>query len=187
MPLVHWHEQRFAKTQQANFGKIIYPSLEEIIFRSNIPTEKNIRYKCRVIYDSVSIQVEFSPYQKKTINKLVVRVDDTINYHFKYANRERLNILSQNLKKAEEMLVVKNNLLTDTSFTNIALFDSKKWYTPAYPLLQGTRRNDLLSKNIIHEKDIAIDHLKDYLKIKLFNAMIDWNEAWELDIKNVFI
>ncbi|ANI89114.1 hypothetical protein A9P82_07315 [Arachidicoccus ginsenosidimutans] len=186
MPLIHWHEQRFVKTQEANFSKIIYPSLEKIILQSNIPQENNIRYKCRVVYDSANVQVEFSPYQKKQINKLIVKVDDEIDYSFKYENREKLNALTKDLKPDEEVLIVKNNLLTDTSFTNIALFDGTNWFTPAKPLLQGVQRNELLSQKIIHEADIDIFQLKNYSKIKLFNALNDWEHVWELNCNDIY-
>lgn len=185
MPLINWHEERFAKTQRANFGKVIYSSLEKIIFDSDYPKEKNIRYKCRVVYDAAHINIEFVPYQKKTINKLILKIDNEIEYDFKYANRERLNSLSKDLQPNEEVLIVKNNLLTDTSFTNIALFDGTDWFTPTKPLLEGVQRSYLLSKEIIRKKDIALNELKNYSKTKLFNALNNWSDAWELDNSNV--
>lgn len=185
MPLIHWHEQRFAKTQSASFGKIIYPSLEKIVLHANVPQERQIRYKCRVVYDAADATVEFSVYKRKTIDKLIVQTANEIDYCFKHENREQLNFLCKGLQPDEEVLIVKNKLLTDTSFTNIALFDGTQWLTPAKPLLQGVQRNYLLSQKIILAKDISLQALKDYSKIKLFNALNDWNDAWELDIKNI--
>ena len=186
MPLIYWHEERFAKTQSANFGKIIYPSLEEIVRASDTPKGNNICYKCRVVYDSENIDVEFPVYQRKKINRLIVKTDNEIDYQFKCANRKRLNLLCKDLRADEEVLIVKNDLLTDTSFTNIALFDGSNWFTPEKPLLQGVQRNYLLSKKMIHEKDISLQELKTYSKIKLFNALNDWNDAWELDRSNIY-
>jgi 4-amino-4-deoxychorismate lyase len=185
MPLIQRHEQRFAKTQQINFGKIIFPSLEKIILSENLPAEKYIRCKCRVVYDSANVQVTFSPYRKKKINKLIVKIADEVNYHFKYENRAQLNALTKDLNPDEEVLIVKNNLLTDTSFTNIALFDGDYWHTPAKPLLQGVRRNELLAKNIICEANISVAQLKNYSKIRLFNALNGWEDAWELDCETL--
>ena len=78
MPLIHWHEERFAQTQRAHYGKIIYPSLEDIVRHTNITQEKQIRYKCRVVYDSTDVKVEFSVYQRKAINKLIIKTDNEI-------------------------------------------------------------------------------------------------------------
>lgn len=181
MPLIHWHEERFARTQRVHFDKIIYPSLEEIIRQSDIPKEEQTRYKCRVVYDSANVRVEFSVYRRKAIDKLIAKTDNEIDYRYKYENREQLNFLSKNLQSGEEVLIVKNNLLTDTSFTNIALFDGAQWFTPAKPLLQGVQRNYLLSQKIIREADINIRQLKNYTAIKLFNALNNWHDAWELD------
>ena len=68
----------------------------------------------------------------------------------------------------------KDGYLTDTSIANIALYDGHTWFTPAHPLLRGTKRAELLNKQFIVEKDIAQVHLNDYSHIMLFNAMIDW-------------
>jgi len=186
MPLIQWHEQRFLQTQKVNFGQVVYPSLEKIVLSAvSSSVEKEIRYKCRVVYDAQTIQVEFVPYSKKTIEKLVVKVDDTIEYGFKYSNRKRFDELTKDLRADEEVLIVKNDLLTDTSFTNIALFDGEKWYTPSKPLLQGVQRAHLLSEKIIFERNIRATDLPNYFSIKLFNALNDWEESWTIETKYI--
>ena len=60
------------------------------------------------------------------------------------------------------------------NFANIALYDGNSWYTPAHPLLRGTKRAELLDNQLIVEKDISWLQLDDYTHIMLFNAMIDW-------------
>ena len=57
-------------------------------------------------------------------------------------------------------LIVKDGYLTDTSIANIALYDGYTWFTPAHPLLRGTKRAELLNKQLIVEKDIAQVHFK---------------------------
>ena len=49
---------------------------------------------------------------------------------------------------------VKNGRLTDTSYSNIALFDGNRWVTPAHPLLKGTMRQSLIDKGLLKEKGI---------------------------------
>ena len=63
---------------------------------------------------------------------------------------------------------------TFVNMINNKIYDGYTWFTPAHPLLRGTKRAELLNKQLIVEKDIAQVHLNDYSHIMLFNAMIDW-------------
>ncbi|WP_309546477.1 aminotransferase class IV [Hoylesella marshii] len=76
----------------------------------------------------------------------------------------------------DDVLIVRNGLLTDTSYTNIALYDGYQWFTPATPLLEGTMRASLLDSGMLIEKDILLSDLPHYQYIALFNAMIDMGE-----------
>ena len=99
---------------------------------------------------------------------------DKIDYSYKRTNREGLNELFGRRGNADDILIVKDGYLTDTSIANIALYDGNSWYTPAHPLLRGTKRAELLDNQLIVEKDISWLQLDDYTHIMLFNAMIDW-------------
>ena len=114
------------------------------------------------------------PYQMRMVASLRLVTSDKIDYSYKRTNREGLNELFGRRGNADDILIVKDGYLTDTSIANIALYDGNSWYTPAHPLLQGTKRAELLNKQFIVEKDIAQVHLNDYSHIMLFNAMIDW-------------
>lgn len=185
MPLIKGHEHRFTQTQMAAWGKIIYPSLEKIIRNKKVILKDEIPYKCRVVYDSENIEIEFTPYQKKEINILVLHECNDIDYQFKYENREALNALAKDLQPGEEVLIIKNNLITETSFTNIALWNGKEWHTPKTPLLQGVQRRKLIENKMILEKNIHAHKLASYQKIRLFNALVNWSDAWELSTKQI--
>ena len=73
---------------------------------------------------------------------------------------------------ADEVVIVKNGLLTDTSYSNIALFDGQRWVTPRHPLLQGTMRQSLLDTGQLVERDIRDDEGGRYEKVSLINAMM---------------
>lgn len=186
MPLLPWHERRFKETQMAHFGLIIYPSLKKII-EKNIPTDYDIFqvYKVRVVYSEKFIGIEFQPYQKKKIEKLYLVENNTIDYSYKYLNRTDLEKMKLPFQTNEEIIIVKEGLLTDTTFTNIALHNGKRWETPATPLFEGTQRSFLLEQNIIFPVDICVTDLNQYSRIRLFNAMVDWDEAWELPITDL--
>ena len=114
------------------------------------------------------------PYQMRMVASLRLVTSDKIDYSYKRTNREELNELFGRRGDADDILIVKDGYLTDTSIANIALYDGNSWYTPAHPLLRGTKRAELLDNQLIVEKDISWLQLDDYTHIMLFNAMIDW-------------
>ena len=97
-------------------------------------------------------------------------------FTYKSTNREELNSLYAQRETADDILVVRNGYLTDTSISNIALYDGNTWFTPSCPLLKGTKRAELLDKHLIQEKEILHTQLGSYFRIMLFNAMIDWGQ-----------
>ena len=72
-----------------------------------------------------------------------------------------------------EILIIKNKKITDTSYSNICLYDGNEWLTPKYPLLKGIRRSVLLDQRKIREEDIRERDLSAFSKIALINAMLD--------------
>jgi 4-amino-4-deoxychorismate lyase len=142
-------------------------------------------FKCRVCYDLYIHKIEFEKYKIRKIKTLKLVTADNIDYSYKFSDRsvfEKLKMQSN----ADEILIGKNGKITDTSFSNIVFFDGKIWYTPDCPLLKGTRRQELLDKNIIRERKICMDDLKKFRKAKLINAMLDFEESPEIEMKNIF-
>lgn len=142
-------------------------------------------YKARVVYGEQGVEtVEYAPYSMRNINSLQVVEDDTITYDYKSTDRSSLNALVEKKGSSDDIIIVKHGLLTDTSFTNHAIFDGKHWTTPRHPLLPGTKRAALLDKGIIREADITLEDLRNANKISLFNAMVEFGEM-EIAIENV--
>lgn len=142
-------------------------------------------YKARVVYGEQGIEaVEYAPYSMRNINSLQVVEDDMIVYDYKSTDRSHINALVAQKGECDEIIIVKHGLLTDTSFTNLAIFDGKQWITPRHPLLPGTKRAALLDKGIIREADITLEDLRNANKISLFNAMVEFGEM-EIAIENV--
>lgn len=106
------------------------------------------------------------------------------NVGYKSTDRSRLNALVAQKGNCDDIIIVKHGLLTDTSFTNLAIFDGKHWVTPRHPLLPGTKRAALLDKGMIQKADITLEDLRNANKVSLFNAMIDFGEI-EIAIENV--
>lgn len=140
------------------------------------------RYKLHVEYDDKGFyNLNLQPYHRHEIHSLRLVDGGDIDYHYKYADRSRLNELSLMKDGCDEVIIVKDGLLTDTSFTNIALYDGRQWLTPRRPLLAGTHRQRLLDEGVIHESDIMASDLQHFDRIRLINAMVDWGE-WDLPI-----
>ena len=175
------HDERMNNTIRMHYGSSVAPvSLSDFITAEGCEG----RTRCRVEYTSVVEKVEYFPYRIRDVKTLQLVNDDAAEYAFKYADRcvpDRNFALRGN---ADDVVIVKSGMLTDTSIANIALRKDGKWYTPKYPLLKGTRRAMLLSEGLIEEDIIMADSIYEYEKVRLFNAMIGFGEV-EVDIMNV--
>ena len=142
-------------------------------------------YKCRILYSSQIEKTEFIPYHLPNIRSLQVIYDDTIEYPYKFEDRSRIKELFAKRKRRDDILIVKNGCVTDTSFCNIVLYDGENYFTPATPLLNGTKRRQLISQRKIFEKKIRVNDLEAFQKIFLVNAMIDLEDNISIDIEKV--
>lgn len=176
------HNERMNNTIRTHYGSSFTPvSLGNFITADDCKG----RIRCRVEYTSVVEKVEYFPYRIHEVKSLQLVNDDSAGYSFKYADR---SVLDRNFAlrgNADDVVIVRSGMLTDTSIANIALYKEGKWYTPRYPLLKGTRRAELLSEVLIYEDVISADSLHEYEKVRLFNAMIGFGEV-EVDINNVY-
>ncbi|MFT7860696.1 MAG: aminotransferase class IV family protein [Sulfurimonas sp.] len=161
-----YHQKRVEKTIGEGFldlGSIIKP-----------PKDKRL-LRCRIVYNQKEYTIEYIPYEKREVNTITLVFDDEIEYSRKYADRAAIERLFAQRDGCDEILIVKNGLLTDTSIANIALFDGEKWLTPKTPLLEGTMRAKLLDEKEIVPADIHYKDLQNFKKLALLNAMIDFD------------
>jgi len=134
-------------------------------------------HKCRVIYDSGIVSVEVSPYVQRKITSLKIVEAPAPDYSFKYADRSQIDALFALRDDCDDILIVTDGLVTDTSYCNVAFEKDGKWFTPAKPLLHGTMRQCLIDNGIVLEEDIHISDIGLYQRIRMFNAMIPWERA----------
>lgn len=167
-----YHKKRMAKTVGINFN------LEEYIYTLN----DNL-IKCKVIYNKDGIiDIIYSPYSPKKIDTFKLVYNDNIEYKYKSTNRESINDLYEKKEKADEIIIIKNGLVTDTSIANIAIEIDGIWHTPKKPLLAGTTRARYIQEGILKEIDIDINMLKKAKKLALLNAMVDFKILEEFEI-----
>ncbi|MCU0447248.1 MAG: aminotransferase class IV family protein [Microscillaceae bacterium] len=177
------HSARLHHTRAQVWQKTDFWDLAQII---QIPDEIDEKlYKCRLTYGKTVEKIEFEPYHPRPIQSLKLIHANDLEYTYKYADRRQLNELFAQRGEADDVLLVKNGLISDTSYCNVALGQGKQWFTPASPLLNGIRRQSLLQQKMIIEKVIKPSDLPNFEKIRLFNAMIGFAEAWELPIQNI--
>jgi len=177
-----YHEQRMNRSLKTLCGEIDHFDLEDFLKHLEKPVQG--LYKCRIVYDEQSKEVEFMPYTPKPINSLRVIEHDRISYEYKYADRKTLNKLFELRQTSDDILIVKRGLVTDSSFANIVFRRGKHWYTPWSALLKGTQRAKLLEHGIIQEEEIAADDIKTFQTFKLINAMLEF-ESPEIDVSNI--
>jgi len=182
------HEARFTRTQKENWGLVIYTDLQKLIRQSpGFPKDDHgdqTKYKCRVVYSPADMFIQFIPYTPKNITQLKI-VQHQMDYPYKSTNRKAFEMLTSKLAPDTEILIFKNGLLTDSSFSNLALYDGRDWWTPKSPLLAGVHRRYLLDNHKLKEADITMADLSSFQKIKLINAMMDWEDTWQLPISAV--
>ena len=177
-----YHEQRMNRSLKILCGLHDFFNLEE--FLQNIDRPSDGLYKCRIVYDDESREVEFLRYQPKTINSLRVIENDRISYEFKYLDRKTIDRLYDLRKNCDDILMVKRGLVTDSSYANIVFRKGKHWYTPWSALLKGTMRSALLERNIIQEEEIRLEDIRSFETFKLINALLEFDSP-ELDVSNI--
>ena len=144
---------------------------------SALAATQDSRAKLRFTYDKENIyDLSCTPYNTRKIERLKLLESNDIEYCYKSVDRSKINLLKAETKPTDEIIIVKQNRLTDTSYTNIALFDGSQWITPSTPLLKGTRRAQLLDAGRLIEREVLAADLKSFQSISLINAMMDLEE-----------
>lgn len=174
---------RFNNARRQVFGVETEINLADKI---NIPDSyKQGIVKCRILYGASIDAVEFEHYRVKYIQSLRIVHDDTADYTYKWADRGWLNELLKQKGNCDDILIVKDGFVTDTSHTNIIFYDGENWVTPATFLLNGTQRQKLLSEGKISEKEIKTKDIFNYPKARAINAFFDLDFGVDIPVENI--
>ena len=141
--------------------------------------------KCRILYNSEIVSVEYQPYIFREIKKLCVIRNNNIDYQYKFFDRQVLNDLCIGKDDCSDILIVKNGWITDSSFTNFVFENEQGLFTPKTYLLNGTKRQQLLQTGRINEKSIGIHDLEKYKRVYLINSMIDLEDGIFVPVSNI--
>lgn len=181
---IEYHNRRFNQSRNDIFGIKDMIDLESTI---KIPeTCLNGIYKCRIIYGEKTNSIEFIEYVPKKISTIKIVKADSLEYEYKYEDREDLNNLLSTAN-TDEIIIIKNGYVTDTSYSNIVFENGNKYLTPAKPLLKGTMREKLLLEGIIIEDEIKLLDIKKFEKFYFINAMLELEKEKGISISRLLI
>lgn len=152
-------------------------------FRADSLSEK---FKARVLYGKDILRVEVSPYQKRKVDSLkCVQVGQDLDYHLKYLDRTVFSPYLALKAKADDILMIRDGRPTDTSYSNIVLYDGSSYYTPSSFLLPGVKRRFLIDQGVVQEVDVKVEDLGLFQKIFLINAMLDLEDG--VVVENLYL
>jgi 4-amino-4-deoxychorismate lyase len=161
-----YHQKRCDKSRLD-----LYNATDTLSLRTIIKPPKRGLYRCRILYNTTLQNIEYIPYQEKEIKTLAI-VETNLIYNYKYANRDAINELATLNSDMDDILIVQDGYIQDTSIANIAFYDSTTWFTPSQPLLKGTMREKLIDEGFLQVKAIKKEDLYKYSQVALMNAMI---------------
>lgn len=160
-----YHQARLERTFRAHYrGEP--PSLLEAL--QERPTAG--LFRARIYYSDTIESVAYLPYKPKVLRTFTA-INSSIEYGYKYADRSALETLTAQVD-TDDVLIVKEGLVTDTTIANIAFFDGRRWITPKHPLLEGTMRAKLIDEGRLITADLQPSDLKKYEQCAIMNAML---------------
>jgi len=148
---------------------------------------KDKKLKCKVVYGTGIVSIEYGLYTNKPVTSLQIVRDDEIDYSFKYEDRTKLNALFQLRGQCDDILIVKNGFITDTSFANIIFRKDNYWYSPLNPLLRGTRLEGYVSEGRITPTLLQTKDLPLFTEARIINALISIEDSSVIEIKDIRI
>lgn len=180
---IELHNERFNRTRQQFFRLQTPLQLE---FYLSIPADlKDKTVKCTVTYGTDIVRIDYNLYQIRPVNSLQMVVNDTIEYAFKYADRTKLNSLFNLRHQSDDILIIKNGLITDTSYANIVFRKEGKWYSPSNPLLKGTRIDRYFREGRVAPALLRPSDLPLFSEARIVNAMISIGNSPVIPINNI--
>ena len=180
--LLDLHQKRVNQTF-AYFGKEGSIDLAKIF--KNLEHDEDGLYKLRIVYDlDKKFTTQLIPYAIPEIENFQLVENNSYDYSFKFEDRKEFERMKTKAK-TEEIIVVKNNHITDTSYTNILFLKGKEWFTPTTYLLNGVMRQHLLHEKKIKETEITLQNIKEFSHFQLINAMNDFDEMFIYPIERI--
>lgn len=180
--LLNLHQKRVNDTF-AHFGVQGSIDLEKIV--KDLEIDEDGFFKLRIVYDlNKNFKTQLIPYAIAEISNFQLVENNTYDYAFKFEDRKEFERMKTKAK-TEEIIVVKNNCITDTSYTNLLFLKGETWYTPTTYLLNGVMRQHLLATKKIKETEITLQNIKEFTHFQLINSMNDFDDMFIYPIQRI--
>jgi 4-amino-4-deoxychorismate lyase len=177
-----YHEERMMSSLRKLFGHNELIDLQVYLNSKRFPRKGF--YKSRIVYDHRTMEIEFTPYVARPVQNLKVIEDDGIEYDLKLADRSAIDRLFQRRGRCDDILIVRNGRVTDSSISNVVFRKGSDWFTPRSPLLKGTMRQNLLDQKNIREEEISKKDIRSFETFKTINAMLEFDSP-EIEVSNI--
>ena len=180
--LLELHQKRVNATF-AHFGMENSIDLAKII--KDLKIDEDGFFKLRIVYDlNRNYKTQLIPYAVAEIDSFQLVENNTYDYAFKFEDRKEFERMKTKAK-TEEIIIVKNNCITDTSYTNLLFLKDEKWYTPSTYSLNGVMRQHLLATSKIKETEITLQNIKEFTHFQLINSMNDFDDMFIYPIERI--
>ena len=164
------HQERMDRTLEELCGIPNKIRIEDVL---QVPSGfQSGRVKCRVVYHEEIVDISWQTYRIKPLSSIGLVRADHMDYSWKYEDRKEFDRLRE-LAGTDDIIVVKDGLITDSSYANLIFRQNGNWFTPSTPLLPGTQRHRLIEYGQIQVREIKPQDLETYEAFKYINAMLD--------------
>ena len=164
------------------------PGINEKVLSSLASTVSPVgTFRCRFEYGENGYHSQTLEYTMPSVNTLKIVDGGSIDYKLKFTDRATLEKLFDLRQGCDDILIVKEGCVTDTSVANLILHDGKKWYTPDTPLLAGTARARWIHNGILTECRIRVKDLENFSSFSLINALRSCFTPVFSDIRNIIL
>jgi 4-amino-4-deoxychorismate lyase len=167
-----YHQARVDKAYKEFFNKTSQLNLQDILHPPKVGL-----FRAKVVYSADGlVDCNFYSYKKKRIKNIMLIENSAFEYRYKFKNRDFFEHLYNIYRNIDEFIITKNGYLQDFTIGNIALLskDDNSWHTPNEPLLFGTTLQRYLESKKLKMQKLHYTNLKNYSKIALLNAMVDF-------------
>ncbi len=170
-----YHQARVDRTYAHYWGAEPKLHLAETLHRSTRQTEA-VLAKCKIIYDIQGIlSITETEYLVRATDALqIIDIQAHENYPYKSLDRRWIEAYVQKLPARTDALFVRDGLVLESSYTNVALLQEGRWYTPSHPLHRGTTLQRFTESGHLIPREIPVHTLKDFEELRLFNAILGW-------------
>jgi 4-amino-4-deoxychorismate lyase len=174
------HQERLTRTFRKFFGASPGFNLAEALPASPGPGLR----KARLTYSANGFSATIEPYVFPAIKNAAL-VSSDLSYGYKFLDRSEFSALKAK-SPSDEIIVVKDGLLTDSSIANLVFSDKRgELYTPDPPLLPGVKRASLIASGKIKRKKIRPEDLEEYVWLWFINAMIDLEDGIRIPVSSI--